>query len=93
MKEKGDGQKNENENSAAVVDGDMGIVYDDYGRVRMGNEGASKTVGIGDICLETSVGCKLLFKNVRHVSDIHLNLISTIKLDDDGYTNQFGEGK
>ena len=50
-------------------------------------------MGIGDICLETSVGCKLLLKYVRHVLDICLNLISTGKLNDDGYTNQFGEGK
>ena len=112
-KEKGDGQKTDKENTAIVVDGDMGIVYDDssinltchtsdwvivsgasfhvtayrdyftfyvngdYGHVRMGNEGAYKIVGIGDICLETSVGCKLLLKDVRHVSDIRLNLIST----------------
>ena len=128
-KEKGDGQKNDKDNTAVVVDGDMGIVYDDnsinltchtsdwvidsgasfhitahrdyftsyingdYGHVRMGNEGPSKIVGIGDICLETSVGCKLLLKYVRHVLDIRLNLFSTGKLDDDDYTNQFCEGK
>ena len=59
----------------------------------MRNEGASKIVGMRDIWLETSVGYKLLLKDVRHVPDIRLNLISTRKLDDDGYTNQFGEGK
>ena len=64
-----------------------------YGYVRMGNEGASKIVGIRDIFLKTNVGCKLLLKNVRHIPDIRLNLIFTGKLDDDGYTNQFGEGK
>ena len=58
----------------------------------MGNEGASKIVSIGDICLETSIGCKLLLKNVRHVQDIHRHLISIGKLDD-SYTNKFGEGK
>ena len=128
-KENGDDQKNDKENIAAIVDGDLGIVYDessinltrhtndwvidsgasfyvtahldyftsyindDYSHVRMGNEGAFKIVGIGDICLETSICCKLLLKDVRHVPDIRLNLISTGKLDDDGYTNQFGEAK
>ena len=55
-------------------------VNGDYGHVRIGNEEASKIVGISDICLETNIGCKLLLKNVRHISDIHLNLISTASL-------------
>ena len=63
-----------------------------YGHVWIGNEGASKIVGIRNICLETSIGYKFLLKDVRHVPDIRLNLISTGKLDVDGYTNQFGEG-
>ena len=68
-------------------------VNGDYGHVRIGNEGASKIVSIGDICLETSIGCKLLLQDVRHMPDIRLNLISTSELDGGGYTNQFGEGK
>ena len=44
-------------------------VNGDYGHVWMGNKGASKIVGIRDICLETSIGCKLL-KDVRHVPDM-----------------------
>ena len=66
-------------------------VNGDYGHVGMRNEGASKIVGIWDICLETSIGCKL--KDVRHVQDIYFNLIHTGKLDDNVYNNQFGEGK
>ena len=129
VKENGDDQKNDKENTTTIVDGDLGIVYDessvnltchtndcvidsgasfyvtshldyftsyingDYNHVRMGNEGASKIVGIGDICLETSIDCKLLLKDVKHVPDIRLNLTSTGKLDDDSYTNQFGERK
>lgn len=53
----------------------------------------SKIVGIGDICLKTSVDYKLLRKDVRHIPDIHLSLISIGKLDNDGYYNQFGEEK
>ena len=47
---------------------------------------------IKDIFLETSIGNKLVFKDVRHVSDIRLNLISTSRLDE-GFTNSFGESK
>lgn len=65
----------------------------DFGNVRMRNSGASNIVGIGDICLETSLGSKLILKDVRHVPDIHLNLISTGRLDDEGFTNWFGESK
>ena len=32
-------------------------------------------------------------KEVRHVPDIHLNLISTCRLDDEGFTNSFDESK
>ena len=68
-------------------------VNSDYGHIRMRNKGASKIVGIRDICFETSIGCELLVKDVKHAQNIYLNLISTGKLDDDGYTNQFSEGK
>ena len=43
----------------------------------MGNNGVSKIVGIEDVCLETSIGNKLVLKDVRHVPNIRLNLIST----------------
>ncbi|KAL6333181.1 hypothetical protein AAG906_028364 [Vitis piasezkii] len=59
----------------------------------MGNSGASKIVGVGDIFLETSIENKLVLKDVRHVPNICLNLISTSKLDDEGFTNFFGESK
>ncbi|EXB94048.1 Adenylyl-sulfate kinase [Morus notabilis] len=65
----------------------------DFGNVKMENIGASKIVGIGDICLETNLGSKLVLKDVRHVPDIRLNLISTGRLDDEGFTSYFGESK
>ena len=37
----------------------------DFGNVRMGNNDTSKIVGIGDICLETSIGSKLILKDVK----------------------------
>ncbi|PKI56506.1 hypothetical protein CRG98_023144 [Punica granatum] len=63
----------------------------DYGYVKMGNEQSCKIVGIGDVCLETELGCKLLLKKVRHVLEIRLNLISTGQLDDEGYNNEFSD--
>lgn len=63
----------------------------DFGRVRMGNDDASKIIGIGDIYIEINLGSMLLLKDVRHVPDIRLNLISTGMLDD--YNNYFSQGK
>ena len=65
----------------------------EFCNVRMGNSGVSKIVGIGDVFLETSIGNKLVLKDFRHVLDIHLKLISAGKLDDEGFTNSFGESK
>ena len=65
-------------------------VHGDFGHVRMRNDGVSKIVEIRDICLKIDTGCNLLLIDVRHVPDIRLNLISTRKLDDEGFKSQFG---
>ncbi|CAJ2628405.1 unnamed protein product [Trifolium pratense] len=62
----------------------------DFGTVKMGNEGVCKIVGMGDVWVETSIGCKLQLKNVRHVPDIRLNVISVKALDIEGYHTYFG---
>ena len=36
----------------------------DFGQVRMGNDDASRIIGIGNIYLETNLGCRLLLKDV-----------------------------
>ena len=36
----------------------------DHSFIKMGNKGACRIVGIGDMCLTTSNGCKLLVKDV-----------------------------
>ena len=36
----------------------------DHDSVKMGNEGACRIVGIGDVCLETSTGCNLVLGDV-----------------------------
>ncbi|VFQ76229.1 unnamed protein product [Cuscuta campestris] len=65
----------------------------DFGHVRMGNDGSSKIVSMGDVCLETSTGCRLVLRDVRHVPDIRLSLISVGLLDDEGYANKFCDGR
>ncbi|VFQ68970.1 unnamed protein product [Cuscuta campestris] len=65
----------------------------DFGHVRMGNDGSSKIIGMGDVCLETSTGCRLVLRDVRHIPDIRLSLISAGLLDDEGYANKFCDGR
>ena len=36
----------------------------DHGFMKMGNEGACRIVGIGDVCLVTSTGCELVLRDV-----------------------------
>ena len=40
----------------------------------------------------TSTGCKLVLRDVRHVPKVPLNLISTGRLDDEGYTSSIRNG-
>ena len=65
----------------------------EYGQVRMKNNDIFKIIGMGGVLLETNIGGKLLLKNVRHVPDVHLNLISTGCLDEEGYCSTFSEGR
>ena len=55
----------------------------------MGNDGACRIVKIGEVCLLTSTGCKMALKDVRHVPNIRLNLMSTGGLVDKGYNGTF----
>ena len=66
---------------------------ENFGDVRMGNEDSSKVAGKGDVCLETENGTRLVLKDVRHIPDMRLNLISVGKLDDEGYYNTFYNGQ
>ncbi|KAK4423648.1 Retrovirus-related Pol polyprotein from transposon TNT 1-94 [Sesamum alatum] len=63
-----------------------------FGTVKMGNEDMCQIVGRGDIILSSNVGCQLILKDVKHVPDIRLNLISVGKLDDDGFESHYGNG-
>ncbi|CAN0905304.1 Retrovirus-related Pol polyprotein from transposon TNT 1-94, partial [Linum grandiflorum] len=64
-----------------------------YGVVRMGNGNISKVFGKGDVCLETMDGARLLLRDVRHIPNMRLNLISIDKLDGEGYCPTFNNGQ
>lgn len=65
----------------------------DFGIVRIGNSSYSKIVGIGDISIQINVGHKLVLKDVRHVPNLRLNLISGSTLDRYGYISTFENGR
>ncbi|RDY10991.1 hypothetical protein CR513_04408, partial [Mucuna pruriens] len=49
----------------------------DFGVVKMGNDGVTKAIGVGDVCLQTNMGVQLWLRGVKHVPDFHFNLIVT----------------
>ena len=59
----------------------------------MGNDESVKIAGIGDVYLETEIGTRLVLKDVRRVQDIHLNLISTGRVDDEGFCSTLKNGQ
>ena len=42
--------------------------------------------------MTTSTGCKMLLKDIRHILEVRLNLISSGRLDDEGYTGSIRNG-
>ena len=64
----------------------------DCGMMNMGNKSVSQIAGIGDIYIQTSMGCTLTLKDVRHDPDLRLNLISMHMLDKDGYSHFINSG-
>jgi len=65
----------------------------DFGVLKMGNDGVSKVIGVGDVCLQTNMGVQLLLRGVKHALDVRFNLIFVHLLDDCGYDNHFGSSK
>ena len=57
------------------------------------NEAKCEIVGMRDVELETSIGCKLVLKDVRHVLEMCFSLISVRKLNDESYHSHLGKGK
>jgi len=65
----------------------------DFGLLKMNNDGVSKVIVIGDVCLQTNMEMQLLPRGVKHALDVRFNLISVQVLDHAGYDNHFGSGK
>lgn len=55
----------------------------------MGNSSSSEIAGIGDVQIKTSLGSTIALKDVKHVLDLQLNLLSVVSLDKQGYDNHF----
>ncbi|GAA0162244.1 hypothetical protein LIER_18376 [Lithospermum erythrorhizon] len=68
-------------------------VEGDFGEAKMGNNDVSKIVAMGEVHLESKLGSTIVLKNVRHIPDFRMSLISSGKLDDEGYFNLFGKGQ
>ncbi|RDY00404.1 hypothetical protein CR513_16425, partial [Mucuna pruriens] len=66
---------------------------DDFEVLKMGNDGVTKVIGVGDVCLQTNMGMQLWLRGVKHTLDVHFNLISVHILDDGDYDKHFGYGK
>ena len=64
----------------------------DCGTVKKGNKSVSQIAGIGYIYIQTSMGCTLTLKYVRHIPDLCLNLISMHMLNKDGYDHFISSG-
>ena len=47
----------------------------------------TKVISIHNAIFMTDIGCKLVLNDVRHVLDVRLDIVSTGKLDDEGYPN------
>ena len=59
----------------------------------MDNDGVSKVIGVGNVCLQNNMGMQLLLRGIKHAPDVRFNLISIKVVDDAGYDNHFGFGK
>ncbi|GAA0162782.1 hypothetical protein LIER_18800 [Lithospermum erythrorhizon] len=79
--------------SASAPDGTISKELGDFGEARMGNNGASKIIAMGDVHIKTDLGYTLILKDVRHIHDFRMSLVSSGRLDDDGYSYFFGQGQ
>ena len=57
----------------------------DMGNVCLDNNSFYNIEGVGDVLIKTKYGCSLLLKQVMHVREMRMNLVSTGKRDDKGF--------
>ena len=60
--------------------------------MHLGNNDFCSIVGVGDVQIKMKDGQDILLKQVRHVPEMHMSLISMGRLDDEGYSTSFGKG-
>ncbi|KAK9005531.1 hypothetical protein V6N11_042959 [Hibiscus sabdariffa] len=65
----------------------------DFGVLKMDNDSLVSVTSMGDVSLVSNNDTKLILKDVRHATDIRLNLIFAGKLDDEGFCNTFSDGQ
>ena len=63
----------------------------DYGRVHLGNNHFCDIVGVGDVRIQAKDGNDILLKQVMHVPEMCMSLISVEQLDDEGFSTRFGK--
>ncbi|RDY08818.1 hypothetical protein CR513_06903, partial [Mucuna pruriens] len=61
----------------------------DFGVLNMGNDGVTKLIGVGDVCLQTNIGMELWLRGVKHAPNVRFNFIFVHMFDGDGYDNHF----
>jgi len=54
----------------------------DFGNVKTAHKCVARCVGVGQVWLEMSNGCRLILKHEKHISDVRLNLLFVDKLCD-----------
>ncbi|RDX69178.1 hypothetical protein CR513_51740, partial [Mucuna pruriens] len=55
----------------------------DFGVLKIGNDGVTNVIGVGNICLQTNMGMQLWLRGVKHAPDVCFNLIF-MHMHDDG---------
>ena len=65
----------------------------DFGIVERRNSNYYEIIGMRDMCPWTNLRCKLILRDMRHVPNLCLNLISGFTLDKHVYESHFGGGK
>lgn len=61
--------------------------------MKIDNYNYANIIGVGDACVQIEIGCTLTLKNVWHILDLCLNMISTNTLDIIKFHNYFGKRK
>lgn len=67
----------------SFIDFFTSYISGDIGYIKAGDDDASKIIGMRDIYLEISNYYILILRDVKHVPNIRLNLISTIMFNDE----------